>query len=44
MGDLKLERLKTIQGHRTGLGGVESVECSTGPGMEWWNGIVEWPF
>ena len=23
-------------------GGVESVECSTG--MEWWNGIVEWPF
>ena len=23
-------------------GGIESVECSTG--MEWWNGIVEWPF
>ena len=22
-------------------GGIESVECSTG--MEWWNGIVEWP-
>ena len=24
------------------MGGIESVECSTG--MEWWNGIVEWPF
>ena len=23
------------------MGGIESVECSTG--MEWWNGIVEWP-